>query len=394
MTVYKHSCDAVIVGAGPAGSSLAIRLALAGLHVKLIEQKRFPREKLCGEFISPECLGHFDELGVLHSIETGSARVERTVFYDRGGRSFTVPSAWFGPSAHAVGLSRAQMDFRLMTRARAVGVEVLEESAFHELILDDVRARGVRLKDGTVIPADLVVDATGRARILTGQVEKAEGRGRRSRAKYVAFKAHVNHAGVLDGDCEIYAYRGGYGGASRIENSLHNLCFIVSSEIAKRYSSDAEQVLRNVVQTNRRASEALSSAEVASHWQAVAIEGYGRSALTPAPGLIAVGDAAAFIDPFSGSGILLALESAKIAADVITKSLSHDRSDDVVDLIAREYARYYAAAFDRRLIVCSLIRHAAFIPFLAEGLIRVLSLSGTTTRQIARLTRPDAQART
>jgi flavin-dependent dehydrogenase len=49
----------VIVGAGPAGSSLAIRLAQKGCHVTLIEKDRFPREKLCGEFISPECLRHF-----------------------------------------------------------------------------------------------------------------------------------------------------------------------------------------------------------------------------------------------------------------------------------------------------------------------------------------------
>jgi flavin-dependent dehydrogenase len=57
--------DAIIVGGGPAGSSAAIHLAARGAHVLLAERERFPRAKLCGEFISPECLGHFERLGVL-----------------------------------------------------------------------------------------------------------------------------------------------------------------------------------------------------------------------------------------------------------------------------------------------------------------------------------------
>src|ERR687887_417265 len=57
--------DVIIVGGGPAGASAAIHLAGRGARVLLAEQKRFPREKLCGEFISPECLEHFARLGVL-----------------------------------------------------------------------------------------------------------------------------------------------------------------------------------------------------------------------------------------------------------------------------------------------------------------------------------------
>jgi flavin-dependent dehydrogenase len=57
--------DVIITGAGPAGSSAAIRLAQARINVLLVEQKKFPRAKLCGEFMSPECLSHFAELNVL-----------------------------------------------------------------------------------------------------------------------------------------------------------------------------------------------------------------------------------------------------------------------------------------------------------------------------------------
>src|SRR2546430_16636823 len=115
--------DVIIAGGGPAGSSAAIHLALRGTRVLLAEQKKFPRAKLCGEFISPECLPHFEKLGVSEYInaERGAALGE-TVFYARSGNSVSVPSLWFGAGDGAVGMSRPEMDQRLLQRACDVGV--------------------------------------------------------------------------------------------------------------------------------------------------------------------------------------------------------------------------------------------------------------------------------
>src|ERR1043165_733123 len=116
--------DVVIAGGGPAGASAAIHLAARGARVLLAEQKKFPREKLCGEFISPECLEHFTRLGVLERMnEAGGARASQTVFYAPSGRGLAVPSAWFGGGeGGALGLSRAEMDARLLARAKEAGV--------------------------------------------------------------------------------------------------------------------------------------------------------------------------------------------------------------------------------------------------------------------------------
>ena len=91
--------DVIIVGGGPAGASAAIQLAASGARVLLAERERFPREKLCGEFISPECLEHFARLGVLERMSSGGARVSETVFYAPSGRGVSVPSEWFGGGA-------------------------------------------------------------------------------------------------------------------------------------------------------------------------------------------------------------------------------------------------------------------------------------------------------
>lgn len=374
--VSKSKYDVVIVGGGPAGSGAAIRLAQKGFSVLLVEQKKFPRAKLCGEFISPECLTHFEELGVLDGmLSAGSVRLRETVFYARNGKGVSVPSEWFKSDSFALGLSRAEMDARLLMRACEVGVEVLEETQAVGLLIDDERVCGVRLKNDISITANVTIDATGRARILARRFEKKE---ERKRAEYVAFKTHLENACVPQDRCEIYVYRGGYGGCNRVENNLYNFCFITSADDAKKFGGDAERVMREVVFTNRRAAESLGQARIIENWHAVSIESFGRGSLVPAKGLLTIGDAAAFIDPFTGSGMLLALESAKIAANAITKNSNN---------LASEYQKQYSETFDSRLRVCSLLRHAAFIPFLAEATITILSLSDSLRRRLVKATR-------
>ena len=395
--VQKNNYDVAIVGAGPAGSSLAIRLAQTGLKVLLVEQKKFPRGKLCGEFISPECLVHFAELNVLDQMSlAGGVPLERTVFYARNARSVTVPSEWFTAGCSALGLSRAEMDAQLLIRARTAGADILEETQAVGLLFDGEKVCGIKLrnKDRNTanVRAALSIDATGRARALARLIEKAHNTGKRERARFVAFKTHVEGASIPHGDCEIYAYRGGYGGSSRVEKGLYNLCFIISADIAKKYGSDASEIMKHAVFENHRAKSSLGDSRIVEDWLAVPIESYGRAGLAPSDGLLSVGDAAAFIDPFTGSGILLALESSKIAAAAIAQEFLKSKTERHFAALAFDYQKHYAAAFDKRLRVCSLLRHAAFVPFFAEAVINGLAFSSRLTRRLARATRPAANS--
>src|ERR687890_1355387 len=178
----RSDFDAIIVGGGPAGSSAGIHLAASGARVLLAERERFPRAKLCGEFISPECLGHFARLGVLEEMgRGGGARVSETVFYAPSGRGVSVPSAWLGgQEGGALGLSRAEMDARLLARAREAGVRVLEEAALASLVVEGARVRGVRLHaDGGELQefrARVTLDATGRHRAVVRRAERETDR--------------------------------------------------------------------------------------------------------------------------------------------------------------------------------------------------------------------------
>ncbi|MCA1612855.1 MAG: FAD-dependent oxidoreductase [Acidobacteria bacterium] len=350
MAIPGNEYDVIIVGGGPAGASASVHLARAGARVLLAERERFPRGKLCGEFISPECFAHFARLGVAGEIVRGVR-------------------LWVG------------------------GAEREFESA-------------------------LTIDATGRARVLARRVEKSGredagahvgqsengvGSGRRARGRerprLVAFKAHLEGARGDAGACEIYFYRGGYGGLNSVEGGRSNLCFIAAAGDVRACGSDPERVLAEVLLRNRRAAETLCGARAVTPWLAVSLEGFGRFGVAPAPGLLAVGDAASFIDPFTGSGMLMALQGGELAAAVVAPRLAGLRrargrdDDEGVVALAGEYRALYDERFGARLRVCATLRRAAFAPrWATEVGLAALGASAGLRRALARATRRGAAA--
>lgn len=384
--------DVAIAGGGPAGTSAAINLAQQGLKVLLAEHKRFPREKLCGEFISPECIKHFERLGVANEITLAKgAELTETSFYGRTGNKVSVPSHWFGDDRAAIGLSRAEMDRALLEGAKRNGVTVLEEAQVVDLIRDKQRIAGVQIRtsDGMrAYRAHLTIDATGRTRALARKV--ARDKDSKRRARFVAFKAHLQNARVAPGVCEIYFYPGGYGGLNNIEGELSNLCFIATARDLRQSGSSPEQIIRSRVMRNTRAAFTLGEANFVTSWLSVALESFGRQELVPADGLLMIGDAAAFIDPFTGSGMLMALESGAVAAAAISEygdSLAHESS---FSQLANRYRAHYKRTFDSRLRVSSWLRRAAFVPRVAETAISFFGLSDSLRRRVAQATRRPA----
>lgn len=387
----SNSFDVAIAGAGPAGSSAAIQLAIHGARVLLIEEKKFPRAKLCGEFISPECLAHFKRLGVMDQMSgAGGAQISETVFYSRRGSSLAVPSEWFKSGANALGLSRSEMDHQLLERAKNVGVTVLEEAHASLMVRRGEEVDGIRVKTGVLTQdyqALVTVDATGRMRALARHLDRPGANRRKNLQRFVGFKAHLENARVAKGACEIYFYKRGYGGLSAVEGGLSNLCFIVAASDVRRCESDPERVLREVIMRNTRAAFTLAEARAVSPWLSVSLDSFGRRTLVPAPGLITVGDAAAFIDPFTGSGMLMALESGTVAAEAIRSLLTRLRQGTGFELLANRYRTEYSRRFQSRLRISGLLRRAAFVPHLDDAAILFLANSARLRRKLALATR-------
>ncbi len=399
----------LIVGAGPAGASLAIRLANEQFDVCLIEREQFPRQKLCGEFISPECFGHFRELGVFDEmLAAGGTRIAETIFYAPDGKNISVPSEWFnGDASGALSLSRAKMDFQLLEKAKAVGVRVLEETSVIEILSEKEKVCGVKIRakntDVKEISADLLIDATGRTRVLGKMISRQDAKVQRedvsnfkfrisnlkekqklktkNQNQFVGFKAHLTNVSLPEGACEIYFFDGGYGGLSRVENNLANFCFLIKADAVKKCNSDAGQIIEQLIFQNKRAEKTLKNAAPVHDWLAVSVDGFGQKDLNPAANLFAVGDAGAFIDPFTGSGMLMAFESAEILARAVKANAS-------IEKIAEQYKTEHARKFQKRLFVCSIMRRAAFVPVLSRIFISALNVGELPRKLLARATRP------
>jgi flavin-dependent dehydrogenase len=378
----------LIAGAGPAGSSLAIRLAQAGFDVTLVERERFPRQKLCGEFISPECLRHFLDLGVASGmLAAGGDRIFETRFFEIGGKSTVVPSSWFGSAEFALSLSRAEMDHQLLQRARAVGVTVIDGASVTGLELDSGNISSLKIRDDNgearTLAADIYVDATGRSRILSKFVKKSydSRNGQTTKPFLVGFKTHLRDVDLPKGYCELYSFPHGYAGLSNVEGGLANICFLIEAVSVRTLGSDASLILERAIRKNRRAAVTLADASPANDWLAVSIDSFGTRAPVSARNLFSIGDAASFIDPFTGSGMVMAFESAEIFAGVVMRS-SLD-----VDAIRREYDSAYRSKFTARLRLSSVLRRTAFMPRVATAAVSLLGISRNARRLIARSTR-------
>lgn len=378
-----NNYDVIVIGAGPAGSSVSTLLAGSGWRVLLLEKSRFPREKLCGEFISPECLAFFKRLGVRDRMLAARPQmISKMVLFAPDGRGIEMPVDWLANGeAQALGLSRARMDAILLDRAREVGVEVRE--GFH--VSPRLERRGEwsviegRADDQTVehFVGRLVIDASGRNHLFAATAPRA------SHSRLFACKVHLCGIEGLGETGELFFFRDGYGGLSDIEGDRSNLCFITTEETLRAAKGDRQALLEATLLTNPAARARLRQAVVDGEWLGTGPISYGRQ--PSVPGVLSIGDAGAFIDPFTGSGILLALTSADLAAQVINQAFAAGEYHHAI--IERRYRVLHRAMFGWRFQACALLRRLAFNPRTHGLLVPLLSRHRSVARLVALSTR-------
>ena len=313
MSVMHH--DVVVIGGGPAGCSAAIHLAGQGARVLLCEAGAYPHDKLCGEFLSPECAVLLARLGMAPPGELRARQLDVARITAPDGTSWEAPFP-----APAWGLSRRTLDARLAERACAAGVELREGTAVagisgdleHGFTLETRRAGWASSggpAPGDAVGARLVVGAYGKRATLDRLL------GRRflaHRQPYVAFKAH--HAGPpLPGRIELHAFGGGYCGLSETEDGAANVCFLAHTPVFAA-AGDPEAFVRWMGAQNPRLGDWLGRAErLDGRWLSIAqVPFVQKEAL--AGDVLMAGDAAGLVVPLAGDGISMALRGGELAA--------------------------------------------------------------------------------
>jgi flavin-dependent dehydrogenase len=385
--IWNMKYDVIVIGAGPAGSTVSALLARAGIRVLLLEKSRFPREKLCGEFISPECLSVFDHLGVTERMfDAGAEIIEEWTLFAPDGRGVKAPMEWIADGHnHAIGLSRAQMDSILLNNAREAGADARE--GFH-VSPRFRRENGMSFIEGRAgaeiverFSAPITIDASGRNGVFSRYASQKTSYLASSRL--FGCKVHLRGVEGMRGIGELFFFSDGYGGMSGVENDRTNLCFITTEATLREAKGDREKLLDLTMRSNPAARRRLRDVVIDGEWQGAGPITYGRR--RSMPGVISIGDAGAFIDPFTGSGILLALSGAELAAEVISQALAEGVSD--VGVIAERYERLHRARFSWRFWACALLRAVAFKPAMRNALVTALCRYQSLVKLIALSTR-------
>ncbi len=373
--------DVIVVGGGPAGSATARRLALGGHRVLLLDRARFPRDKACSEYASPEAVRQLAALGVLPAVEafgttalTGSA-----VTGARGGQMHGRFDAAGGAPFRATGLAlpRRALDATLLDAARAAGVTVREGATM----------RGFdRAGDGTVTVAFDVGGGehtvTGRLLIgadgLRSRVARAAGLRQQGRLRRTAFVAHVSDVAGLAGHAELHVGRAGYVGLNPLSADVANVALVVPAARAHEARGD---VAGFVARTLESFPEVRGRVDLDRTVRAILTTGPFDASCrrSVADGVLLVGDAAEFFDPFTGEGIWSALLGAELAAAAAAALAAPGA------VTARRLASYRSArrrAFGEKWIVERLIGYAMLAPALFDASLRLLEHTGRAHRMI------------
>jgi flavin-dependent dehydrogenase len=324
--------DAVIIGAGPAGSAAATLLAARGLRTVVLEAKRFPRQKVCGAFLSADAAPLLRKLGAAEDVErVGPAPI--TVGSLHLPPRLSVP---FDLPTPGIGISRLALDHLLAERAARAGAAVRF----------GVRVSGVertpagfrlRLSGGERLSARVAIGAWGRWDALDRALDRPPA-GRRS--MHLGWSGEYRGDGTrLMGSVRLYVFEGGYCGLSLVEGGRVNLAGVIADDVQRRLGSGWEKVVAHAQDSNERLGEDLEGLSP------VGFQGTGPvffTARRPTEnGILLVGDAAGVLDPFSGQGQATALASGALAAEHAAATLDGRLSDG-------ELPRLYAAAWRRR----------------------------------------------
>jgi flavin-dependent dehydrogenase len=337
--------DVVIVGGGLAGLTCAIHLLKYGLKVQLIEKNKFPKHKVCGEYISNEVLPYLKWIGVdLNDLQP--TKISKLQFSTVDGKIINseLPLGGFG-------ISRFSLDGFLCKIAIEKGCEIVEDAV--ETITFQNNEFIVKTTSKTLFQSKNVIGAFGKRSNIDLELKRDFVL---KKSPWLAVKAHYS-GDFPDNLVGLHNFRGGYCGVSKVENNIVNICYLADYKTFKQYKNIEEYqekvmflnpFLREIFKNHSMLFEKPITISQISFEEKASVENH----------ILMIGDTAGLIHPLCGNGMAMAIHSAKIASELVFDFHTHKIKDRRE--LEKKYIQQWNIYFKKR------IRNGRFLAFILQ----------------------------
>jgi flavin-dependent dehydrogenase len=365
----------IVMGAGPAGCAAAITAARTGASVLLLERGRFPRHKVCGEFVSAESLDLLQNLlaPAHRGLIQDAPRIARSRIFVDGAElkaEITPPAA---------SITRFDLDIALWDSCAETGVECRADCA-----VQSVKGTGPFqvVTQTESFESRALINATGRWSNLTSPATRARVNGGGNKARWIGVKAHFREMADPPLSVDLYFFDGGYCGVQPISANQNgagtevNACAMVRADVATDISEvpGLHPALRERSKTWQPLMDHVTTSPLVFH--------------PPQPtqnGMLQTGDSATFVDPFIGDGISLALRSGDLAGDCLAAFF---RDECSLDSATADYAHLYQMRLAPVFRASSRLRNLLRWPgVVRKPVLSILEKTPAVTRRLVTMTR-------
>ncbi len=326
----------IVIGGGLAGLTSAILLNRQGFKVTLVEKKRYPFHRVCGEYISNEVKPFL--------LQTKLFPEGATSIYDLQVSSPSGQLLHQPLDSGGFGISRFLYDSYLSQIAVQEGVEVREGTSVETV---SFRHEGfeIGLKGGETLYASWAIGAYGKRALLDRFLQRSF---MESRSPYMGVKYHIRYD-FPDNRIALHNFQGGYCGISKVENNRYNLCYLTERKALKQHGS-IEAMEQAVLQRNPYLCDIFNNADFLFAKPEVINEISFAPKKCIENHMLMVGDTSGLITPLCGNGMAMAMHGAVLLSRILVKfgkdSSSHNRL-----LVERHYQTVWNQTFRLRLRV-------------------------------------------
>lgn len=323
----KSKFDVIIIGGGLAGLTASILLADGGKDVLLIEKKKYPFHKVCGEYVSNEVLDFLKSIG-FNPFDYGCSDIKRLRISTPSGKNIYIPLDLGG-----FGISRYVMDEQLLGIAVSKGVKVLQQ-----VKVTDVRFEGDEFlvdTDDSTFTSDFVIGSYGKRDTLDKKLNRDFIQ---EKTGYLGVKYHIRIKYPED-EIGLDSFTNGYCGIVKIEKDLYNLCYLYKRKGSVKSIGELE---REVLFRNPVLKKLFHDAEFVYEEPLVINEISFRKKSLTENYIMLCGDAAGMIPPLCGNGMSMAIQGARL---LVGSMLAHSEANCITIKARQNIINNYSVAW-------------------------------------------------